>query len=87
MNNTVNPVGKLCGSIGALPTSYLVSLSYEQQLMYLCNKMDEIIRFINGNITDEIKQYIDEEFNNIMLNATYDSGTETLVLYLDNVGD
>lgn len=43
--------------------------------------------FFTEDLDDKLKEYIDEEFNNIMLNAMYDSGTETLVLYLDNVGD
>jgi hypothetical protein len=87
MNNKLKPVECINASIGALPTSYLASLSYEQQLIYLCRKMDEIINFVNNNITEQIKEYINQEFNNIMLNAMYDAETETLILYLDNVGD
>ena len=86
MNNKLKPVGCINASIGALPTSYLASLSYEQQLIYLCRKMDEIINFVNNNITEQIKEYINQEFNNIMLNAMYDAETETLILYLDNQG-
>lgn len=87
MNNKLNPVGCINASIGALPTSYLASLSYEQQLIYLCRKMDEIIYFINNKIDDKLKEYIDERFNEMMLNAMYDSATETLILYLsDNNG-
>ncbi len=82
MNNKLKPVGKMCGSIGALPTSYLISLSYEEQLLILCNKIDEMINFINNNISDEIKQYINEQFNEMMINAMYEAETETLVLYL-----
>lgn len=83
MNNKLNPVGCVNASIGALPTSYLASLSYEQQLIYLCRKMDEIINFINNKIDDQLKEYIDERFNDIMLDAMYDSATETLILYLN----
>ena len=86
MNNKLNPVGCINASIGALPTSYLASLSYEQQLIYLCRKMDEMINFINNKITEQIKEYINEEFNNIMLNSMYDAENETLILYLDNQG-
>ncbi len=86
MNNKLNPVGCINATIGALPTSYLESLSYEQQLIYLCRKMDEMINFINNNITKQIKEYINEEFNNIMLNSMYEAETETLILYLDNQG-
>ena len=86
MNNKLNPVGCINATIGALPTSYLASLSYEQQLIYLCRKIDEIINFVNNNINEQIKEYINQEFNNIMLNAMYDAETETLILYLDNQG-
>lgn len=86
MNNNLKPIGKMCGSIGALPTSYLISLSYEEQLIYLCNKMDEIINFINNNIDETIKNYIDERFDDILLDTMYDPETETLIMYL-NHGD
>lgn len=84
MNNKLNPVGCINPTIGALPTSYLTSLSYEQQLIYLCRKMDEVINFINNKIDEKLKEYIDQEFNNMMLNAMYEPQTETLILYLDH---
>lgn len=83
MNNRINPIGRLCPSLGALPTSYLASLSYEEQLVYLCKKMDEIINFMNGEIDGEIRDYINQEFNNMIINTMYIPETETLVLYLD----
>lgn len=83
MNNNLKPLGKLCPSIGALPTSYLISLSYEEQLLLLSNKMEEIINFINNDIDQKLREYIDERFNDIMLDAMYDSATETLILYLN----
>lgn len=87
MNNKLNPVGCINPTIGALPTSYLASLSYEEQLIYLSRKMDEIINFINNKIDDKLKEYIDERFNEMMLNAMYEAETETLILYLsDNNG-
>lgn len=42
--------------------------------------------FIKDELDGAIRKYIDEEFNNIMLDAMYDSDTETLILYL-NRGD
>lgn len=83
MNNKLNPVGCLNASIGALPTSYLASLSYEQQLIYLCRKMDEVINFINNKIDEQLKEYIDQRFNDIMLDTMYDSETETLIMYIN----
>lgn len=86
MNNNLKPIGRFCHTIGALPTSYLISLSYEEQLIYLCNKMDEITNFINNDIDQKLKDYIDERFNEILLDTMYDSQTETLIMYI-NRGD
>ncbi len=84
MNNKLNPVGCPNVSIGALPSSYLASLSYEQQLIYLCRKMDEIINFINNKIDEHLKEYIDQRFNDMMLDTMYEPSTETLILYLND---
>lgn len=69
-------------TIGALPSSYLASLTYEEQLLWLSKKTDEIIAFINDILEQKISEYINEKFNDIMLDSMYESETETLVLYL-----
>lgn len=69
-------------TIGALPSSYLASLTYEEQLLWLSKKTDEIISFINGILEQKISEYIEEKFNDIMLDSMYEAETETLVLYL-----
>lgn len=69
-------------TIGALPSSYLASLTYEEQLLWLSKKTDEIITFINVILEQKISEYINEKFNDIMLDSMYESETETLVLYL-----
>ena len=69
-------------TIGALPSSYLVSLTYEEQLLWLSKKTDEIIAFINDILEQKISEYIEEKFNDIMLDSMYEAETETLVLYL-----
>ena len=69
-------------SLGALPSSYLASLSYEEQLLWLSKKTDEIISFINDILEQKISEYIEEKFNDIMLDSMYEAETETLVLYL-----
>lgn len=66
-----------------LPTSYLASLTYEEQNLIIGKKLDEIITFINNILEQKISDYIEEEFNNIMLNSMYDEQTETLILYLN----
>lgn len=42
--------------------------------------------FIKDELDGAIRKYINEEFNNMMLDAMYDAETETLILYL-NRGD
>lgn len=63
-----------------LPLTYDDSLSYYEQVCKLTNKMNEIIDFINGDISEKIQNYIDERFDNLMINAIYDESTETIVL-------
>ena len=87
MNENIKPIGRLPITIGAIPTSYLISLTYEEQLLYLCRKMDEVINFINEDISQEIKNYIDQEFDNIIINAMYDSTNEKLILYKEVVNN
>lgn len=70
-------------TIGNLPSSYLASMSYEEQLLYLSKDIKEIVKFINCVLNKEIINYINNMFNEIMLNAMYEQDTETLVLYLD----
>lgn len=69
-------------TLGALPSSYLASLSYEEQLLYIGRKTDEIITFINDILDQKISEYIEEKFNDIMLDSMYDAETETLILFL-----
>lgn len=78
----LNNINLCHGMIGALPSSYMVSLSYEEQLLLLSKKMEEIINFMNNTLSTELKNYINNEFNNIMLNSMYEEETETLILYL-----
>lgn len=51
-------------------------------LQKLGEKTNEVIRFVNNVIEDKISEYIDERFNDMMIDAMYDAETETLVLYL-----
>ena len=44
--------------------------------------MEEIINYMNNTLSTELKNYINNEFNNIMLNSMYEEETETLILYL-----
>lgn len=62
-----------------LPLIYDDSLSYYEILCKLVNKMNEIIAFLSGTITGTIKEYLNEQFNELMINAIYDSETETII--------
>ena len=48
--------------------------------------VERLEKFIKDELDGAIRKYIDEQFNNIMLDAMYDAPTETLILYL-NRGD
>lgn len=63
-----------------LPVSYDDSLSYYEQICKLTNKMNEIVEFINGNLSEVIQNYFDKKFNDLMINAIYDEATETIIL-------
>ena len=71
-------------TLGILPSSYLVSLSYEEQLLLLCKKQQEIVEFINDVLDQKINDYITQRFNDMIINAMYEQDTETLVLYLED---
>lgn len=63
-----------------LPVSYDDSLSYYEQLCKLTNKMNELVEFINSNFSEQIQNYLDKKFDDLMINAIYDEATETIVL-------
>ena len=79
--NELKPVGKLtpfahfCCTIGNLPTSYMISLTYEEQLLWLCNYLEKtVIPAVNTNaeavaelqnLYNELKEYVDNYFTNL----------------------
>ena len=63
-----------------LPSAYSDSLSYYEELSKLVNKMNEIIDAINEDYSKLIKEYLDKYFDSIMIDATYNESTETLIL-------
>lgn len=63
-----------------LPLTYDDSLSYYEQLCKLTNKMNELVDFVNGEVSTTIQNYLDQHFNDIMINAIYDESTETIIL-------
>ena len=77
----LKPVGKLspfahfCCTIGNLPTSYMISLTYEEQLLWLCQYLEKtVIPAVNTNaeavaeiqnLYIQLKEYVDNYFNNL----------------------
>ena len=45
-----------------------------------------IDKYVKTKLESELKAYINQEFNNIMIDTMYDAETETLILYLSNEG-
>lgn len=72
---TLRPFRRFIYTIGELPTSYLMSMTYEEQLIWLCNYITQtVIPTINNNgkavkeLQDkfiELKNYIDDYFENL----------------------
>ena len=77
MTNVENlkPFPKFCYTIGMIPTSYKESLTYEEQLMWFCDFLQNtVIPTVNNNgqavqelqnLYIELKSYVDNYFNNL----------------------
>lgn len=73
--NSLNPFTRFCYSIGAIPTSYLVSMTYEEQLLWLCNYLEntvipafnnnvEVVKELQNNFTD-LSNNVNELYNKL----------------------
>ena len=72
---TLRPFTRMLMTIGQIPTSYLISMTYEEQLLWLCNYLEkEVIPALNNNaeavkeVQDlyvELKSYVDNYFENL----------------------
>ena len=72
---TLKPFTKFIYTIGELPTSYLVSMTYEEQLIWLCNYLNKtVIPTINNNgeavkevqdLVLKLQEYMNNYFNNL----------------------
>lgn len=73
--NTLKPFTRFCCSIGIIPASYLVAMSYEEQLLWLCDFLENtLIPTVNNNgeavaelqgLYIELKNYVDNYFKNL----------------------
>ena len=62
-----------------LPLVYDDSLSYYEVLAKVCAKINEVIDFVQLNITTEMRELLNQAF----IDATYDESTETITIYLN----
>lgn len=72
----------MCYTTKVIPLAFDESMSYYEQICKLTAKMNELISFANNELTEALKEYIEKEFNNMMLDTMYDAETETLTLFL-----
>lgn len=83
---------KMYKTIGELPTSYMISLTYEEQLIEINQKLNEVIKAINEvsieaieklieNAITDLKTYVDSQ-NQMLYNYT-DEEIEKLKKYSD----
>ena len=70
----IKPVVLNCTPV--LPTAYGDALSYYEEICKLSEKMNEMIKDLNDNLTN----YIDNYFNGIMVDAVYDEENERIIL-------
>lgn len=71
----LNPFARFCCTIGNLPSSYMSSLTYEEQLMWFCDYLQNtVIPAVNNNaecvkelqeLYVKLKNYVDNYFNNL----------------------
>lgn len=71
----LKPFTRFCMTIGNLPSSYLVSMTYEEQLLWLCDYLEKtVIPTINNNseatkeiqeLFNQLKNYVEHYFDNL----------------------
>lgn len=71
----LRPFTKFCCTIGNIPASYLAGLTYEEQLLWFCDYLQNtVIPTVNNNaeaveelqnLYIELKSYVDNYFNNL----------------------
>ena len=65
---TLKPFTRFLMTIGELPSSYLVSITYEEQLLWFCNFLTtQVIPTVNNNAEAviELQNYVSNYFENL----------------------
>lgn len=86
---TLRPLTKLIYTIGELPSSYLMSMTYEEQLVWFCNYLaTQVIPTVNNNgeavselqnLYIELQNYVNEYFDNLDLQEEVSIKVDELV--------
>lgn len=93
LNETLNPFGKFCMTIGHLPSSYMLSLSYEEQVLWFCDFLEKkVIPAIDNNAeaVKEIQDFLktldlQDEVNNKLDEMAENGELESLIaVYLQS---
>lgn len=73
-----------------LPLVFDDSISYYEDVSRLFFTVNKLIALINNSVDESLKKYIDERFDNLMINAAYDEENETIFFKkgtLENMSD
>ena len=91
MSDSIQKLNTNCTSVGGIsktiPAEFDNSISYLEILYKLTGKINEVIDFVNVVLENKLSEYIDQRFNDMMIDAMYDPATETLVLKLEDGED
>ena len=71
------------GLFETIPSYFDNSLSYMEEIAHLKHIVNDIIKFANNELSNQLKEYIVEQFNNIFIETAYDKETETLIMRLE----
>ena len=85
----LKPFPKFCYTIGMIPTSYKVGLTYEEQLWWFCDFLQNtVIPTVNNNgqaveelqnLYVELKSYVDNYFNNLDVQEEINNKLDSMV--------
>lgn len=88
--NKLRPFTRFCCTIGNIPTSYMESLTYEEQLLWLCDYLENtVIPTVNNNAeaVEELqnlyiilKNYVDNYFNNLDVQEEINNKLDNMVV-------
>lgn len=86
---SLKPFTKFCKTIGMIPSSYKVSLTYEEQLMWLCNYLENtVIPAVNNNaealeevqtLFTQLKTWVEHYFDNLDIQEEINTKLDAMV--------